>query len=150
MKSKLLFGSIIFLALFSCNQQKPTGREQGIIKYLESEQNINISNDSTYVVVIFETNFCGACHKDLMRFIREQLNSKRNNIVVMQTFKKEVIEEFEKVPNLKFLIDKNYQLEKYGLIYVKSSVFLIKEKRVSYWSFISDDKFTDINKKLAL
>lgn len=123
---------------------KPVERQQQIVRYLQQVQGVAEASQSSYAVVVFETGFCGACHRDFLAFIRQHINPAKHTYIVMQEYKQEVADEFGSLPNVELLTDKNFALEKYGLIYVKSTVFVVSEGNVIYWSFITDAKFNEI------
>lgn len=147
-KIKSYFPLLLLTTLFlSCNSLKKFDREQELNSYLTKVHYIDLKHPK--IVILLQTNFCGACSQEVITFISNELKqSKMQTIIILSKEDKKIISELSSLNNKEvvILIDREYELEKYGLLFTSDLIFLFENSSISFWEFIEEEKFSEIKR----
>jgi hypothetical protein len=131
--------------LICCNYSKPK-RTDNIVPYLNKVQHVIMSDDSIYHLVLLQNGMCGACDFSQIKFI-QGLNEKQI-IIVLQMPDSLIVGQLAALPNVKLFIDSNYNLEKYGLSFTKSTYFIVRKNAVVYHNQLTEENYASIAEKV--
>jgi peroxiredoxin len=136
----------MFLTQFSC--AKKFERDKELYQYLSKVHDLNL--DKKKVIIILQTDFCGACTNNVISFLNEELEKLQiETIIIFSKNKKEITSQFDKEnSNIKILFDKEFQIEKFGLQFTSDLFFLFENSYIQYWNFIEEEEFKSIQHKL--
>jgi hypothetical protein len=139
---------LLVIGLWSCHGRKPVyDRESYLLKYLQNEQQVNLSRDSTYRLMIIQSGNCGNCNPGIMGFTEEVLPPSSQSIILFAGDLKEVVDTFSQ-KKMKVLVN-NGQMARYGLYSIENMFFIIKGNHVVYWKEVVPDNYKDIRENIA-
>jgi hypothetical protein len=127
---KIIVVYTLFVLMSSC-YQRSRDRATNIIRYLAEVHHIRPHTGDRYLVAILENSFCGACNADVIIFIREQLENGKRITIVFQQEDSDLQILFSKYGDVSILVDTKSDLERYGLLYAKSRLYILDRNRVT-------------------
>jgi hypothetical protein len=145
----------LLISLFSaCNEQgdadrKPAPAASGeeddyndrisnIVSYLEKNHQVDM--DSCRFIIVLQTNKCNACTKATLDSIFNEISMNKisNPVFVLHTSEPETagyLSAKSGTTPMRILIDKNEQLDKTGLSFMKNIFISTCNKKVNSWKF---------------
>ncbi|MEM8524750.1 MAG: hypothetical protein AAGG68_08900 [Bacteroidota bacterium] len=147
LKSSHIFLLFFILNLLGCKNNASFEREQEVINYLQKIHSVELSDQA--IVIMLQTNFCGACTEDVLSFIGKSISNVRIPIhLVLADDSMKIVGQLKDFEHVNVLIDKDFSLERYGLRYPTDLFFLIDHQSIRYWSFIEESHFKSIRRQL--
>jgi|GEM_PF-6353313 len=145
--TKIFLSYLIFL-LAGCTSAQFDRRKEAIefAHYILDRH--QLEDYSSYYLVILQSNMCGACTVDVIDFLSQNLGkSHKKKILVMTVYRDDIYTELHTaVPDLKIIEDKEYKVEDFGLRMTKDLLFHIENGEISYWSYLADGNYDQIER----
>lgn len=112
-----IFLSVLLSLMVQCNgKDKNFDREIELANYLTNIHGINIENYNGYVFIL-QAGFCGACTNEVTSFIDSFFsNNQTPSIFIFSKDQELLTKKFKSYKNSRTVIDRYFNLEKYGLI----------------------------------
>lgn len=131
--------------LFGCNQFE---RADELKNFLKNELNTDPDKIEELNLFVLQDGMCGACTGSVLSFIYSIDN---DNVYFVISDRDERLRKqlYSNVGEEKVLIDKNRKLDRYGLRFANDIFVSFKKGEISYWTFVTDNKFNKIRKRLS-
>ena len=149
---KLFYKLLILLFVATgCQSKVISEDEKQLDLYFSEKHKLNLQDYKNYIIVVISGN-CGSCTDKTIKFLKnlgDKKNSKFNNInkiVVIPDNNAYVIDSLQK-SDLKFYIDKTFELQKFGINFDKNTFFEFKDNTLVFQDVLYLNNVDTVAKK---
>jgi len=153
MLNKYIFALLILLNV-GCSQKEISEDEKQLNMYFAEKQKINLADYKNYVVVVISGN-CGSCTEKTIKFINRMGDPKNEKfkgikkIVIVPDNNASVLDSM-KNKSIQFIVDKGYEMQKYGVNFAKNTFFEFHDGTLVYQDVLYLENIDKIAKKYNL
>lgn len=123
-------------------------REEQVLSYLRDVHETTISNQA--VVVLLQSDFCGACAESNMRYLEQKLKSITMPIYIILASDSKGIKDRLCGDNIKYFSDQNFEYESYGLRLTYDAILFYSDYNLECWYKLSVDNHEKIAECIVL
>lgn len=140
--------SVFLSLLVQCNNGKGKDfeRELELANYLSNIHGISIENYNGYVFIL-QAGFCGACTNEVTSFIDSFFsNNQVPSIFIFSKDQELLTKKFKSYKNSRTVIDRDFNLEKYGLITTSDFLLKYESGHIASYYDLKRDSFDKIKR----
>lgn len=140
---------LLMLIITSCSSKKITEDEQHLNMYFAEKHGVDLSDYKNYVIVVISGN-CGSCTEKTIKFInqiaKEDQFKDDKKIVILPDNNASVLDSMKNA-SIQFIVDKGFELQKYGVNFAKNTFFEFKDGNLIYEDVLYLENIDKIAKK---
>lgn len=137
---------IFFVFSLGCQVRK-FDREYELHKYLQNVHGLENLNNVN--VILYLNNYCTSCSEStFMELISNIQRHNSKTYLILSTMDSTLINRFIQDQSIKVIVDKNYEIEKYGLTQASNLIFRFQNDKIKFWDYINTNSISKIKTRI--